>query len=509
MSSNAPHEDILLRECGCAVRPYVEDASLSLLWHANALREASDEGRAALSAHDQLPFRQAVSWALRKAPEIVDVIERPYFISGDSIWVDAEKNQLFLATGNHGLEVWDMESGSENPSKTVPCAPFYPLFNAESRELVFYPDSNRQQLQMVSLDAPEKVIWNKVMESRRHHYLVEKAFTHDKKYVVVINNFLEVTILDAKTGDIFRKLELGDGSGKDAVAMRLSAHDYKMATFSRSRKSLHEGAHWLTIVDLKTGETLLTEKRGNFAETVAFSPDGKTFAFGENNDALLFYDLQSKHWIPSRLKYPSGNFPTRVRFDSAGKRVFTLNMGMVNAWNWPECDHLFVRRGDFHELLLCPAQKDFLLGAQHNNSVLIDANTGLTQSVLADFMHCDISLTEKWWLQCETSRHKQVKTAVVLRCGPRLIWLFPSLIARSSLRERESCRISSLVRLVNNSPDLSALSKMKEKSVCGMRFPTIFYFVIVIPNLLSQQPASFSRKAAVWQWVTNQDLYAF
>lgn len=360
------------------------DASLGLLWHTEALRLAKQEG--GISGEEELPYRQRIAWALRDASRPLSSFELPGDLGLDRCWVDEDTLRFFALRRYGPLQVVDLRTNLLIEEKPGNHGPFLSLDRQKRRYAIAGGPTN-SRIRIYSFDEMDQPAWETQIEQPDGARTVALEFTHDGRYLVALNDRLEVHVLESDTGERTRMLDLGDGTPKPWPRMRLGASDYQVATFSSTRNGSNQD-RWLSIGDAGTGEVFfrkLNDPRGfDLCDSGAFTPDGETFVLGENHTQLRLFDVRTGEDLASQLHFHFGNNPQRVIFDGPGSRLYSLNQGRINGWRWPEQEHSFLRRPNLRGLNLQPEWEDRLLTLFGDRALVLDAFTGETLATLPD-----------------------------------------------------------------------------------------------------------------------------
>lgn len=362
------------------------DASLGLLWHAEALRLAK-EG-AGISSAEELPYRQRIAWALRDSPKPVGSLEVPGEYNFDSSWYDPATDSLYVWKRYGPLRVWDLKTNSLRDENPYNNGPDCPVDHKNRRYAIALGTGDNTRIRLHSFDNVNDPIWETAVTNPEGSPTNKLRFTYDYRYLVGMNQYLEVVVLDTRTGALVRTFDLGNGIKRRTQNITLGTSDYKVATYSGDRNIRYRD-RWLCLGDAGTGEVffqVLDDPKGfDLCDTGAFSPDGETFVLGENFRSLRLFDVRSGKPIDSKLDFYLGtNNPRQVFFNGTGSQIYSLNGGQVNGWSWPSQEHSFLRTPNLRRLDLEPIWEDRLLTRFGERLLLLDAFNGETRATLPD-----------------------------------------------------------------------------------------------------------------------------
>lgn len=220
-----------------------------------------------------------------------------------------------------GVRLYDAKTGSFSGGLFGPVKMYPEKFSPDSKKVLF---STKEYVGIFDLEKKVKVRW----ETKQHYSKMESCeFSLDSKFAAVIEkgyNEHYLRVFNTDNGKVLLKENFEGAEFINSLA------------FSDDNKNLAVGDSngCISILDLKTGKTLLQKKICNCPlDSCKFLPDGKHIVAGNSKGVLTIIDARTGEVLQKKQLDGSGRNLPFVEC-SANGRSMTVKTAKVDAYYW-------------------------------------------------------------------------------------------------------------------------------------------------------------------------------
>jgi WD40 repeat protein len=235
-----------------------------------------------------------------------------------------DSRYLYVLGQDSILQVWDLTNSTKIIEYKLPAKTIALKISKFSNEVLLFLGNDYSNV-LYKLDLETKIIkYLQQFNSSLLFYHYPFAFSNDSRYFAAQANGYVIEIYDIENEKVIKELKYKNVLDIDDIKTMVFSYDNKQLICSR------EENHSLDFWDIEKGEMtnpikdylhpqINTERfkiDAPIITTLGFSPDGRYFAFGNDEPAVLIYDTQTLDIKEENNNYKIENcdvFPNPVR----------------------------------------------------------------------------------------------------------------------------------------------------------------------------------------------------